>query len=208
MKTPILNISGQDTGRTVELKDSIFGIEPNEHSVYLDVKQYRANNRQGTHQSKEKAFVTASTKKIKKQKGTGTARAGSLKSPTFRGGGRVFGPNSRSYRFKLNKKTKQLARKSVLSYKLANNNLIVVEDFDFETPKTANYVNFVNNLKINDKKSLLVVTNKKNNLYLSARNLDTAKVKIISELTTYDIANTNALVLCESSIEVLEKILS
>ncbi len=208
MKTSVLNIKGEETGREVELNDAVFAVEPNEHAVYLDVKQHRANKRQGTHQSKERAFITGSTRKIKKQKGTGTARAGSIKSPIFRGGGRAFGPNSKSYHFKLNKKTKRLARKSVLSDKQISKNLFVIEDFDFETPKTKNYISFAENLKISEKKSLLVLSNKKNNLYLSARNLKKSKVTTVSELTTYDIIDASTLLLSESSIDVFNNIFS
>lgn len=207
MKTPILKITGEQTGREIELNDLVFGIEPNEHVVYLDVKQHLANKRQGNSQSKERGFVAGSTKKVKKQKGTGTARCGSVKSPVFRGGGRAFGPNTRSYDFKLNKKTKRLARISVLSDKVRNNSLLVVEDFDFEKIKTKNYIEFEKNLKINDKKSLLVLASKKNNVYLSARNLKNATVTTASELTTYDIINASSVVLFESSVEMIESYL-
>jgi len=200
MELNILNISGTDTGRTIVLEDSIFGIEPNDHVIYLDVKQHLANKRQGTHKSKEKGEIAYSTVKIKKQKGTGTARAGSRKSPVMRGGGRIFGPRPRDYSFKLNKKVKQLARKSALTYKAVNKSIIVVEDFDFQAPKTKQYIDFKKNLNINDKKSLLVLSNKNKNIYLSARNLKKTQVLDVSELNTYNVMNTAVLVLTESSI--------
>ncbi len=205
MELTVYNREGKDTGRKVNLSDEIFGIEPNDHAIYLDVKQYMANKRQGTHKAKERSEVRGSTKKIKKQKGTGSARAGSLKNPLFRGGGRVFGPRPRDYSFKLNKKVKRLARKSALSYKVKANELFVVEDFTFETPKTKEFVAFQKNLKINDKKSILVLAEPNKNLYLSSRNLQGSKTITVSELTTYDILNTKALVLSESSVDVLEK---
>ena len=205
MELTVYNREGKDTGRKVNLSDEIFGIEPNDHAIYLDVKQYMANKRQGTHKAKERSEVRGSTKKIKKQKGTGSARAGSLKNPLFRGGGRVFGPRLRDYSFKLNKKVKRLARKSALSYKVKANELFVVEDFTFEAPKTKEFVAFQKNLKINDKKSILVLAEPNKNLYLSSRNLQGSKTITVSELTTYDILNTKALVLSESSVDVLEK---
>lgn len=205
MELSVLNKAGQDTGKRVELNDSIFGIEPNDHVMYLDVKQFMANNRQGTHKSKEKSEVSASTKKIKRQKGTGGARAGSLKSPIFVGGGRVFGPKPRDYSFKLNKKVKQLARKSALTYKAKANNIIVIEDFNLEQPKTKEITMLKNNLKINDKKLLFVLSDSNNNIYLSSRNLQDVKVVNISELNTYDILNSSTLLLSESSVNVLEK---
>lgn len=204
MELNVLNIEGKETGKKVSLNDQIFGIEPNDHAIYLDVKQYLANQRQGTHKSKERGEVAASTRKIKKQKGTGTARAGSLKSPVFRGGGRVFGPRPRNYGFKLNKKVKQLARKSALSYKAKDNSIIVVEAFDFEAPKTKAIINIQNNLKINDKKLLIVLSDTNKNIYLSSRNLKGIKVVIASELTTYDILNASSLVLVEGSLEKIE----
>ncbi|HOO84430.1 MAG TPA: 50S ribosomal protein L4 [Prolixibacteraceae bacterium] len=204
MELNVLNIEGKETGKKVSLNDQIFGIEPNDHAIYLDVKQYLANQRQGTHKSKERGEIAASTRKIKRQKGTGTARAGSLKSPVFRGGGRVFGPRPRNYGFKLNKKVKQLARKSALSYKAKDNSIIVVEAFDFETPKTKAIINIQNNLKINDKKLLIVLSDTNKNIYLSSRNLKGVKVVIASELTTYDILNASSLVLVEGSLEKIE----
>jgi len=207
MELSVINIEGKDTGKKIELVDSIFGIEPNDHAIYLDVKQHLANKRQGTHKSKEKWEVNASTKKIKRQKGTGGARAGSIKSPVFRGGGRVFGPQPRDYSFKLNKKVKKLARVSALSYKAKNQQIIVVEDFNFDAPKTKDFIKIKNNLQIIDKKSLLVLSSQKKNIYLSSRNLHNTKVITIDELTTYDILNNSKLLLEESSIEIINKIL-
>jgi large subunit ribosomal protein L4 len=205
MELIVYNIKGEDTGRKVILSDSIFGFEPNDHAIYLDVKQYRANNRQGTHKSKERGEIAGSTRKLKKQKGTGSARFGSIKNPLFRGGGRIFGPQPRDYSFKLNKKLKQLARKSALAYKVKENGLYVIEDFNFESPKTKNYQSIINNLKIADKKSLLVLSGTNKNIYLSSRNLQGSKTVTISELTTYDIVDAKAVVLAESSINALEK---
>jgi large subunit ribosomal protein L4 len=205
MEVVVRDITGKDTGRKVELKDSIFGIEPNDHAIYLDVKGHMANKRQGTHKAKERAEITGSTKKLKRQKGTGTARAGSIKSPLFRGGGRVFGPRPRNYSEKVNKKVKLLARKSALSYKAKENQIIVIEDFSMEQPKTKEFTNILNNLKISDKKSLFVLAESNKNIYLSARNLQGAKTVTVSELTTYDILDAKALILAESSIDVLEK---
>jgi large subunit ribosomal protein L4 len=204
MELTVYNTSGKETGRKIVLNDEVFKIEPNEHAVYLDVKQFMANNRQGTHKSKERAEISGSTKKLKKQKGTGGARAGSIKSPTIVGGGRAFGPQPRDYSIKLNKKVKQLARRSALTYKAANNNIIVLEDFDYEQPKTKNMIELRKNFKIEDKKSLLVVADSKKNVYLSSRNLKNSKVVNISELTTYDIVNASALLFVESSLAVLE----
>lgn len=205
MELAIVNITGKDTGKKVTLNDSIFKIEPNDHAIYLDVKQYLANKRQGTHKSKERAEVAGSTRKIKRQKGTGTARAGSIKSPVFRGGGRVFGPKPRDYSFKLNKKVKQLARKSALAYKANNDNIKVLEEFNFEVPKTQEFIQLRNNLEVADKKMLLVLSEQNKNIYLSSRNLQDVKVVTISELTTYDIMNATVLLLVENSIEPLHK---
>jgi large subunit ribosomal protein L4 len=205
MKVAVLNISGEDTGKKAELKDSVFGIEPNDHAIYLDVKQYLANKRQGTHKAKERAEVAGSTRKIKRQKGTGTARAGSIKSPVFRGGGRVFGPQPRDYSFKLNKKVKQLARKSALSYKAKGKNITVLEDFKLEAPKTSEYAKIMKNLKVEDKKSLLIVSDNNKNIYLSSRNIPEAKVVTVSELTTYDIMNSASVFFMESSLDVIQK---
>ena len=208
MKAKVLDVNGKETGRTIELSDSVFAIEPNKHAVYLDVKQYLANQRQGTHKSKERAEVAGSTRKIKKQKGTGTARAGSKKSPVFKGGGTIFGPRPRNYSFKLNKTLKKVARKSALSSKLSENNLIIVEDFQFETPNTKNYIKLLTNLAVNEKKSLIVFRDSNNNVYLSSRNLKASKVVTVSELNTYGILNTNKLVLSEASVAVIEENLS
>ncbi|MCF8361365.1 MAG: 50S ribosomal protein L4 [Prolixibacteraceae bacterium] len=204
MELNVLNIEGKETGKKVNLSDQIFGVEPNEHAIYLDVKQYLENQRQGTHKAKERAEINGSTRKIKRQKGTGTARAGSIKSPLFRGGGRAFGPRPKNYGFKLNKKVKQLARKSALTYKAKDNSIIVLEDFNFDTPKTKEFVSIQNNLKINDKKSLFVLSEANKNLYLSSRNLRGVKVVIASDLTTYDILNASSVVLLEGSLEKFE----
>jgi len=208
MKLNVLNVTGADTGKKIELKDSIFGIEPNDHAIYLDVKQYMANNRQGTHKSKEKWEITGSTRKIKRQKGTGTARAGSIKSPVFRGGGRIFGPQPRDYSFKLNKKVKQLARKSALTYKAKDKCIKVVEDFSVESPKTKEYVDILSNLQIQDKKSLIILNQPNKNIYLSSRNIPGTKIVTVSDLTTYDIMNCSSLVFVESSLEVLQNMLN
>lgn len=204
MELKVLNIEGKETSKKVQLDEKIFGIEPNDHAIYLDVKQYLANRRQGTHKAKERSEITGSTKKIKKQKGTGTARFGDIKNPLFRGGGRVFGPRPRAYGFKLNKKVKQLARLSALSYKARNNQIIVVEDFPFENPKTKEFTSIQKNLNVNDKKSVFVLKERNNNLYLSSRNLQNSKVLTLSELNTYEIMNATALLFVESSLDVLQ----
>ncbi len=204
MELNVLNIEGKDTGKKVKLNDHVFGIEPNDHAIYLDVKQYLANQRQGTHSAKERSEIVGSTRKIKRQKGTGTARAGSIKSPIFRGGGRVFGPRPRNYGFKLNKKVKQLARKSALSYKAKENNIIVLEDFSLETPKTKQIVDIQVNLKINNKKSLFVLSEVNKNIYLSSRNLRGVRVVTADKLTTYDILNASSVVILEGSLEKIE----
>jgi large subunit ribosomal protein L4 len=206
MELNVVNIEGQETGRKVQLPDSVFGIEPNDHAIYLDVKQYLANNRQGTHKSKERAEVAGSTKKIKKQKGTGTARAGSLKSPVFRGGGRVFGPRPRNYSFKLNKKLKQLARKSALAYKAKKDAIVVVEDFKLEAPKTKEFVNIRKNLKVDGKRSLLVLKDIDRNVVLSSRNVPKSEVAVLSGLNTYSIMKAQSLVLAESSVEEIAQL--
>ena len=208
MEAKVLDFNGKDTGRKVQLSDSVFGIEPNNHAVYLDVKQYLANQRQGTHKAKERAEVAGSTRKIKKQKGTGTARAGSAKNPLFKGGGTVFGPRPRSYSFKLNKSLKRLARKSAFSIKAKESNIIVLEDFSFETPNTKNFINVLKALELENKKSLFVLGDTNKNVYLSSRNLKASNVVSSSELSTYDILNTNTLVLLEGSLEVIEENLS
>ena len=208
MEAKVLDFNGKDTGRKVQLSDSVFGIEPNNHAVYLDVKQYLANQRQGTHKAKERAEVAGSTRKIKKQKGTGTARAGSAKNPLFKGGGTVFGPRPRSYSFKLNKSLKRLARKSAFSIKAKESNIIVLEDFNFETPNTKNFINVLKALGLENKKSLFVLGDSNKNVYLSSRNLKTSSVISSSELSTYAILNANSLVLLEGSLEVIEDNLS
>jgi len=204
MELAILNTSGKETGRKVDLNDSIFGIEPNDHAIYLDTKQFLANQRQGTHKSKERGEVAGSTRKIKKQKGTGTARAGNIRNPLFRGGGRVFGPKPRFYGFKLKKKVKQLARKSALSYKASTNNIIVLEDFSFETPKTKEIIKMGNILNITNKKSVFVLPEQNNNIYLSSRNVQGVEVIIASELSTYKIMKASTLILVESALDVLQ----
>ncbi len=207
MKLKVYNIQGEETGRTVELADEVFGIEPNEHAIYLDVKQYLANKRQGTHKAKERGEVAGSTRKIKRQKGTGTARAGSIKNPLFRGGGRIFGPRPRSYRFKLNKKVKRLARKSALSYMAKQGKIKVVEDFDMEAPKTKDFVRIMQNLQLDNEKSLFVLDEMKNNVYLSSRNLPTVKLVRGSDLNTYTILNTENIILSEPAVAQIEAIL-
>ncbi len=208
MELVVYNTSGNKTDRSAQLNDSVFGIEPNDHAIYLDVKQYLANQRQGTHKSKERWEVRGSTKKIKKQKGTGSARAGDIKSPLFVGGGRVFGPRPRDYSFKLNKKLKKLARKSALSYKAKENNILVVEDFAFESPKTKDFIEILNNLKIFDKKTLLILFESNKSVYLSSRNLGQVKVVNVTDLNTYDILNANNLMFLESSLTEFNKIQS
>ncbi len=205
MELTVLNTAGKETGRKVELMDTIFSIEPNDHAIYLDVKQYLANKRQGTSKSKQRNEIAGSTRKIKKQKGTGGARAGSIKNPLFHGGGRVFGPEPRDYWFKLNKKVKALARKSALSYKAKNHEIVVLEDFTLETAKTKDYITLLNNLKIDDKKSLVILSEPNKNIYLSSRNLTGSRVVTISELTTYDIMNSSSLVFVESSLDNIQK---
>lgn len=208
MELTVLNTSGKDTKKKAKLSDSIYGIEPNDHAIYLDVKQHLANRRQGTHKSKERADVSGSTKKIKRQKGTGTARAGSIKSPVFRGGGRVFGPEPRDYSFKLNKKLKKLARKSALSYKAKEGFISVVEDFQLENAKTKEFNSILTNLKVSDKKSLVVIAEQNKSLYLSSRNLRNTKVVTASDVNTYDLMNASVVVLVEGALEKLEAVLS
>ncbi|MDR6301347.1 50S ribosomal protein L4 [Mesonia maritima] len=208
MKVAVLDIKGKETGRKADLSDAVFGIEPNDHAVYLDVKQYLANQRQGTHKAKERAEIKGSTRKIKKQKGTGTARAGSIKSPIFKGGGRVFGPRPRNYGFKLNKNLKRLARKSALSQKAKDNAIVVVEDFNFDTPKTKNFIDVLKGLGIESKKSLIVLGESNKNVYLSSRNLKTSEVITNSELSTYKILNAKNVVLLEGALEGIESNLS
>ena len=207
MELSILNTAGQDTGNKVTLNDEIFNVEPNDHVLYLDVKQHLANKRQGTHKAKERGEVAGSTAKIKRQKGTGTARAGSIKSPIFKGGGRAFGPRVRNYTFKLNKKLKQLARKSALTYKAKVNQILVIESINFETPKTKEYSTLLNNLKINDKKTLLVVPDTNNNIYLSSRNIKGAEVVTADMLNTYQIMKASSLIITEDSVGLIESVL-
>ncbi|MCH3880834.1 MULTISPECIES: 50S ribosomal protein L4 [Tenacibaculum] len=209
MKVAVLDITGKDTGRKVELSKEVFGIEPNDHAIYLDVKQYLANQRQGTHKAKERAEIAGSTRKIKKQKGTGTARAGSIKSGVFRGGGRMFGPRPRNYSFKLNKNLKRLARKSALSIQAKDSNLVVIEDFNFETPKTKEFVNVLKALELDSKKSLFVLGNEGNaNVYLSSRNLKGSKVVNATGINTYNVLHASKVVIAESSLEGIESNLS
>ncbi|RIJ46187.1 50S ribosomal protein L4 [Maribellus luteus] len=205
MELSVLNIEGKETGRKVTLSDQIFGIEPSDHAIYLDVKQYMANQRQGTSKSKERGEIAGSTRKIKRQKGTGTARAGSIKSPVFRGGGTIFGPRPRTYGFKLNKKVKQLARKSALTYKASEKSILVLEDFNFEAPKTKEMVALKSNLQIAEKKALFVLPAENNNIYLSSRNLQDVSVVTASELNTYQILNAKTIVLCEGSVAKIEE---
>jgi large subunit ribosomal protein L4 len=205
MKLPVYTTSGEESGRSVDLLDDIYAVEPNDHAIYLDVKQFLANNRQGTHKSKERAEIHGSTRKIKRQKGTGTARAGSIKSPIFRGGGRAFGPRVRDYHFKLNKKVKQLARKSALTYKAKDGDILVVENFNFEEVKTKSMVSLQQNLKINEKKVLLVLNEPNKNVYLSSRNLSDVKIVTASELSTYDILNASKVAFVESSVGAIEE---
>jgi large subunit ribosomal protein L4 len=208
MEVTIINIKGKDTGRKAVLSDSIYKIEPSEHAVYLDVKQYLANQRQGTHKAKERAEVAFSTKKIKKQKGTGGARAGSRKSPVFVGGGTIFGPRPRDYGFKLNKKLKVLARKSVLTTKAKDKKISIVEDFTLKSPKTSEYIKILDSLSLTDKKILIVLGEKNDNVYLSSRNLTRSKVVTVDELNTYDLLNADTLVLAEGSVKKIEDLLN
>ena len=204
MKVSILDITGKDTGRKADLSDDVFGVEPNNHAVYLDVKQFLAHQRQGTHKAKERAEIAGSTRKIKKQKGTGTARAGSIKSPVFRGGGRIFGPRPKDYTQKLNKNLKRLARKSALSIKSKEKAILVIEDFDFDTPKTKDFVQVLKSLGLENKKSLFVLGDSNKGVYLSSRNFKGSEVITNSELSTYKILNANSVVLLEGSLEGIE----
>ncbi|ROT05497.1 50S ribosomal protein L4 [Muribaculaceae bacterium Isolate-104 (HZI)] len=206
MELAIYNIKGEDTGRKAQLSDEVFAIEANEHAVYLDVKQYLANQRQGTHKSKERSEVSGSTRKLHKQKGGGGARIGDINSPLLVGGGRVFGPRPRDYRFKLNKKVKQLARKSALTYKVQDNQIKVVEDFTFEAPKTKDFVNFAKNMQAEGKKILLVLPSQNKNVYLSARNVPNAQIITASDVNTYAIMNSSAIIITEGSLEVINKL--
>ena len=208
MKVAVVDIQGKDTGRKVELSKDVFGIEPNNHAIYLDVKSHLANKRQGTHKAKERGEIVGSTRKIKKQKGTGTARAGSIKNPLFRGGGRVFGPRVRDYSQKVNKKVKRLARKSALSIKAKEKSIIVLEDLAMDAPKTSAYIEVLKSLGLDSKKSLLVLAEPNNNVYLSSRNLKNSEALTTSELNTYKIVNANSIVLSESSVADIETILN
>jgi large subunit ribosomal protein L4 len=206
MEIAVFNTAGQETGRNVELSSEIYAVEPNDHAIYLDVKQYLANQRQGTHKAKDRGEIAGSTRKIKRQKGTGGARAGSRKSGTIRGGGRIFGPRPRDYHFKLNKKLKELARKSALTYKAQANGIMVMEDFSFDAPKTKEFVAIQNNLKLSDKKSLIVLPEANKNIYLSSRNLQNVEIVIASELSTYKIMRANKIILVESSVNKVEEL--
>ncbi len=208
MEINVLNIKGEDTGRKVTLNESIYGIEPNDHVLYLDVKQYMANQRQGTAKTKERSELSGSTRKLFRQKGTGGARRGDINSPVLVGGARVFGPTPRDYGFKLNKKVKILARKSALTYKAKEDSIIVVEDFTFDAPKTKNFVEMMNSLKVNDKKSLFVLSETNKNVYLSARNIQKASIMTASQLNTYKVLNADVLVMTESSVKTIETILT
>jgi large subunit ribosomal protein L4 len=206
MEIEVYNISGNKTTKKVSLDDTIFAVEPNDHAIYLDVKQHMANRRQGTHKSKERSEISGSTRKIKKQKGTGGARAGDINSPLFVGGGRVFGPRPKDYNFKLNKKLKRLARKSALSYKAKDNKIMILEDFNFEAPKTKTYIDLLKNFNLSDKKTLLVLSELNNVVYLSSRNLKKAKIVSASNINTYDILDAENLLMVESSVKEIEKI--
>jgi len=207
MELKVHNIKGKETDKKVKLNKLIFGIEPNDHAIYLDVKQYLANNRKGLHKAKERAEIAGSTRKIKKQKGTGTARAGSIKNPLFRGGGRVFGPRPRSYDQKINKKVKRLARKSALAYKIKNKEILILEDFNLSNPNTSDYLNIIKAFGLETKKTLLVTSEINNNIYLSSRNLKNSKVVINSELNTYEITDANNILILESAVEGIESTL-
>jgi len=205
MKLAVHNITGKETTKKVDLSDDIFGVEPNDHAIYLDVKQYLAAQRSGTHKAKERSDVKGSRRKLRKQKGSGAARVGDIKNPLFRGGGRVFGPRPRKYDFKVNKKVKRLARKSALSYMAKDKNIIILEDFNFDAPKTKEFIDFLTNFDQLDNKTVLVLAESNKNIFLSSRNLKKAKVVLASELNTYDVMNANKLMVMESSINVIEK---
>ena len=207
MELKVHNIKGKETDKKIKLNKAIFGIEPNDHAIYLDVKQYLANNRKGLHKSKERAEIVGSTRKIKKQKGTGTARAGSIKNPLFRGGGTIFGPRPRSYDQKINKKVKKLARKSALAYKAKNNEILILEDFKLSNPKTSDYMKIIKAFGLESKKTLLVINEINNNIYLSSRNIKNSKVTINSELNTYEITDANNILILESAVEGIESTL-
>lgn len=208
MDLSVVKYSGENTGRKVALSDSVFGIEPNDHAIYLDVKSILANQRQGTHKSKQRAEITGSSKKLKKQKGTGGARAGNIKNPQFKGGGRIFGPTPRDYSFKLNKKVKDLARKSALTYKAKDNSIAIIEDFKFEKPQTKQYLAFMKAVSLKDKKTLLVIPEANQNIALSGRNITNTKIITAAQINTYDVLNADTLVLVESSISKIDNILN
>jgi len=208
MKLDILNLQGESTGKKANLSNDVFGIEPNDHVLYLDVKQYLANQRQGTHSTKERSDLSGSTRKIKKQKGTGTARAGDIKSPLFRGGARVFGPEPRYYGFKLNKKVKTLARKSALSYKAADKNIIIIEDFLLENPKTRDMMAILKNLGVENKKSLFLTAEKNDNVCMASRNIQNFKIFMAAGLNTYQVMNAQKLLITESALKVIEETLT
>ena len=205
MKVAVHNITGKETTKKVDLSNDVFGVEPNDHAIYLDVKHYLAAQRSGTHKAKERGDVKGSRRKIRKQKGSGAARVGDIKNPLFRGGGRVFGPRPRKYDFKVNKKVKRLARKSALSYMAKDKNIIVLEDFSFDAPKTKSYIDFLTNFDQLDNKTLLVLAESNKNILLSSRNLKKARVILASELNTYDVMNANKLMVMESAVNVIEK---
>lgn len=206
MKVDVINIKGDTVGRSVNLPETVFGVEPNEHAVYLAVKSYNAAQRQGTHKAKERGEIAGSTRKIKKQKGTGTARAGSIKSPIFRGGGRIFGPRPRKYNIKLNKKVKALARASAFSHKASNGNLSVIEEFSFDTPKTKDFMSVLSNLSLNDKKSLFITSDHNPNVYVSSRNIQGTQVVSVDEVNTYQILHANQVVICEKAVDKLKEL--
>ena len=208
MELAVYNITGKETGKKVKLNKKVFGAEPNDHAIYLDVKQYLANQRQGTHKAKERGEITGSTRKIKKQKGTGTARAGSIKNPLFRSGGRVFGPKPKDYSFKLNKKVKRVARVSALSHMAKSKNITVLEDFNYDAPKTKHYLDMLNNLNMKGQKTLLVLNEVNQNIYLSARNLEKTNVTTAANLNTYQIMNAGNILMVESSVKEIENTLS
>ena len=208
MELAVYNISGKKTTKKVKLNKKVFGIDPNNHAIYLDVKQYLANQRQGTHKTKERGEITGSTRKIKKQKGTGTARAGSIENPLFRSGGRVFGPQPRNYGFKLNKKLKKLARSSALSLMAKDKNITILEDFSFDSPKTKKYLEILSNFELNGQKTLLILSEPNDNIYLSARNLNKTNITTSSNLNTYQILNAGNILMVESSIKLIENTLS
>jgi large subunit ribosomal protein L4 len=207
MELEVLNIKGEKTGRSIQLSDEIFSVEPNDHVVYLDVKRYMNNQRQGTHKAKERNEVAGSTKKLRKQKGGGGARIGSITSPVLRGGGRIFGPRPRNYEIKLNKKVKAIARRSALTYKAQSNDIIVLENFDFGAPKTKDYLNILNALNLNEKRSLLLINDKQDNIIRSARNLPNASVGMVNELNTYSIMHANTILVTEAAIQTLNETL-